>query len=216
MECSFATTSIAWRCKWLLESLCEVFQLFVPIIQLFLYLLELGLEPSILIFRNIIRDFQISIMILQVLFLHFGKVVEWLGLRLLLDTKNHLSKLLSLVVVEMTWGSLDSTSTHHRVIAYVSAHAWHVSSSVWDILVQDPSHHVASHKTLWLDVSHWLLRKPWLLPHLLLVLHSVEILLHLLLLLFLEHVVLLLELLLVFSILQSHLILTHLFVQTLG
>lgn len=201
MECSFATSSITWRCKWLLESLCEVFQLFVPVIQLFLYLLQLGLQSSILIFWNIIRDFQISIMILKVLFLHFGEVVEWLGLRLLLDTENHLSELLSLVVIEMTWGGLNSSSTHHRIVANVSAHAWHIPSSILDILVQDPSHHIASHKTLWLDVSHWLLRKPRLLPHLLLGLHSVEILLHLLLLLLLKHIVLLLQLLLILTIL---------------
>ena len=103
MESSFATSSIARRSKRLLKSLCEIFQFLVAVIQFFLDLLEFSLEASVLIFCNIISDFQISIMILQVFFLHLDKVIERLCLRLLLDSKDHFSQLLSLVIVKMTW-----------------------------------------------------------------------------------------------------------------
>jgi hypothetical protein len=102
----------------------------------------------------------------------------------------------------MTWCTLHSSTTHHWIITLITRHSLLVSRRNLSIRIQDTSNHISSHYTLWLNISSWLLRK-LLLCHLLLLLHGIELLLHLLILLLLcKHVILLLKLLLVLTIIH--------------
>lgn len=143
-------------------------------------------------------------MILKVLFLHFDKVVERLCLWLLFYTKYHLSQLLSFLIIKMALLTLNCICSHHWVVTHISTtHTRHISNLSLSWLVENSCNHVSPHHALGLHISNRLLWKPWILCHLLLCLHGIEILLHLLLLLILQHIVLLLELL-VLRILHIH------------
>ena len=90
----FGGAALAWG-TWLghalLESDGELLQFFVSLVQFCLYLLQFSLKASVLILCNVVCDFQVSVVVLKVFFLHFNEIVEWLSLWLLFNAKNHFS-----------------------------------------------------------------------------------------------------------------------------
>ena len=176
-----AVTSSVWLTQSLLKSDSQLFQLLVSRVQFLLNLLKLCLQPRVLILCNIVCDLEITIMVLQILFLHLHKVIETLGLRLLFYAKDHLSELLSLEGIKLlAWGSINKTITsHHWALLLVAEHLCHEISSL----------------ALRLDVSHHRL-----LLHLARVVLLILLVLHLLLLL-LHHIVVLLDILILLILL---------------
>lgn len=139
-------------------------------------LLELGLESSVLVLCDVIRNFQISVVILKVLFLHLHKVIERLSLRLLFYTEYQLSQLLSFELIQVLRNAL---SSHERVACrWVLSHVCAVLARYRLAIIQNRSDQTSPHGTLRLSVS----RHAWLnipLWHLLLILlrYLIEILL---------------------------------------
>jgi len=60
----------------LLKSQSKLFQFFVSVVELLLDLLELGFQANILVFGDVVSYLEISVVVLEIFFLHFHEVVE--------------------------------------------------------------------------------------------------------------------------------------------
>ena len=85
----------------LLEPYGELFELLVSGIELTLDLLELSLQLDVLVFSKVVVHFQITELILEILFLKLGKIVHSTWGSLLLLSKDHFpSQLLSFELLD--------------------------------------------------------------------------------------------------------------------
>lgn len=116
--------------KGLLEAERQLLELLVSLVQFLLDLLDLGLEPDVLVPRDVVRYLQVPVVVLEVLLLHLHEIVERLGLRVRLRAENHFAHLFALELVQLL-----------RVSCTRSVR-------------QDLRYEVPAHSHLRLDVSH--------------------------------------------------------------
>lgn len=103
-----------WLTHALLKAHRQLLKFLVAIVELLLNLLQFGLKANVLVFRDIVGDFEVSVVILKIFLLHLHKVVETLCLWLLLDPKDHFSQLLALKLIELATSDHAVWSHHHR------------------------------------------------------------------------------------------------------
>lgn len=82
-----------WLGHLLLEAEGQLLQLLISLVELVLNLLKFGLKTRVLVFCDVISDFEVSIVVLEVFFLHLHEVVERLALGVLFGAKYHFTQL---------------------------------------------------------------------------------------------------------------------------